>query len=123
MNIYRICEVERAIEFLQATKFFKDDIYTKCALCQSPGDVFAADVYYHANCYSSYILQFKRDVEKLLEDDFCNNVKDRETNKLINEALDKLDLASAAYSVSTVCDNVNEFLKSKSKGMRIIFTK
>ena len=115
--------MERAIEFLKAIKFFKDDVYTKCSLCRSPGDVFAADVYYHTNCYSSYILKFKREVEKLLEDDFCNNVKDSETETLINESLDKLDLANTAYSVSTVCDNVNELLNSLEKGMKISYLK
>ena len=32
------------------------------------GDVFAADIMYHSNCLSSYILHFKRELRQLIND-------------------------------------------------------
>ena len=49
-------------------KFFKDDIFTRCAAIKNEGDVFAADIMYHSNCLSSYTLRFKRELRQLIND-------------------------------------------------------
>lgn len=111
--LYRICEVERAIELIQSTRFNKDDVYTRCVLFQTPGDVFAADVYYHRNCFSAYILKFKRDVEKLLDGEFS---ADCSTERQVDAIIDQLDMTNNAYSISSVCDDINESLRSDKEG-------
>ena len=113
-TIYRISVKERAIELLQASRYFKDDVNTRCILLQSPGDVFAADVYYHNKCFTAYIIKFKRDIEALLATDFCEDINDNNTKLVINEALDKLDLTGKAYSLSIVCNSINDLLTSKN---------
>lgn len=118
-TLYRISEIERAIELLQSSKYFKDDVHTRCILYQSPGDVFAADVYYHKNCFSSYILKFKREVERLLESDFSGDIKDSDTEKQVNVIIDKLDMTNNAYTISSVCDDINESFCSSKKGMQV----
>ena len=59
---YRVCKVKRAKQVLLAMKFFKVDVFTRCAVTQNEGDVFAADIMYHSNCLSSCILGFKREL-------------------------------------------------------------
>ena len=49
-------------------KFFKDDVFTRCAVIQNEGDVFAADIMCHSNCLSSYILRLKRVLRQLITD-------------------------------------------------------
>jgi len=113
-NLYRISAVKRAKQLLLASKFFKDDVHTRCALLESPGDVFAADIMYHNNCLSSYILKFKRDIELMTaesEDDFN---EDAET--LVDDYIDGLQLTDKAYSISNVRDDINKRLKANKIG-------
>ena len=49
-------------------KFFKDDVFTRCAVIQNEGDVFAADIMYHPNYLNSYILRLKRVLRQLIND-------------------------------------------------------
>ena len=62
----RICEATRANFFLSAIKFNKDVVYTRCALIEKPGDVYAADVMYHKNCLSNYLRKCERELEAIL---------------------------------------------------------
>ena len=64
--LYRIGGDKRAKELLAASRYFKDDVFTRCSLLNKPGDVFAADVLYHKNCLSSYTLKFKRELQVLI---------------------------------------------------------
>ena len=46
---YRLCEMNRAKNFIKAYNFNKGKVYNKCILYKTPGDVFAADIYAHKN--------------------------------------------------------------------------
>ena len=51
-----------------AIKFNKDEVFTRCILCKTVGDIIAADVMYHKNCMTNCIMKFQRDVGEILDD-------------------------------------------------------
>ena len=107
----RICENRGAKLFLSATKFFKDTVYDRRSLLGNIGDVFAADVLYHKNCMSSYILKFDRELDQLINSD--DTVFDNSTEDVFDRAISNLDVNNEAHYVSNVQDSVNqEFEKS-----------
>ena len=65
-KFYTISEHHRAKILLLATRFFKDDVQTRCIFLKIPGDVFVADVMYHKNCLSGYVLKFRQGVELIM---------------------------------------------------------
>ena len=75
VKIHRICEMKRAKQLILAMRFFKDEVYDRCVLLETAGDIFAADIKYHSNCLSNYLLNFKREVELIVSDehDFTKN--------------------------------------------------
>ena len=68
-------ETRRAKQFLSAIKFNKVEVFTRCILCKTLGDIFAADVMYNKNNLTNYIVKFQRDVTEILDDndDHCDN--------------------------------------------------
>ena len=66
---YRICEIKRAKRLISAMRFFKDEVYDRCVLLETAGDIFAADIKYHSNCLSNHLLKFKREVELIVNDE------------------------------------------------------
>ena len=66
-KILRINEVRGASFSLPAIKFNKDEVFTRCILLGSPGDIFAVDIMYHKNCLSNYLRKFKREVEMIMD--------------------------------------------------------
>ena len=65
-KLMRISEARRASLFLPAIKFDKDEVFTRCILLGSPGDIFAADIMYHKNCLSNYLRKFEPEVEMIM---------------------------------------------------------
>ena len=62
-KILRIIEARIASLFLSAIKFNKDEVFTRCILLGSPGDIFAAEhKNYHKNRLSNYLRKFEREV-------------------------------------------------------------
>ena len=114
-NKIRVCERRSAQKLLSATRFFKDDVHTRCVLLESPGDVFAADIPYHKNCMSSYILKFKRELEWVMMDDEDN--VDDSVEALFNDVLQTLNLRQEAHYISTARDLLNDRLKEGNLGM------
>ena len=56
----RICEEDRAKNFLNATLFFKDSVYTRVCDLEDVNRVFGADLLCHKDCIKSYIIQYER---------------------------------------------------------------
>ena len=71
---FRIEDTKRAVNFLNAYNFNKDVIYTRCILWKSAKDLFTADFMYHKPYMEGYLLQFKRNVETIV------NFKEGEKN-------------------------------------------
>ena len=99
-NLFRISSFKRAKQLLLASKFFKDNVYTRCVLFESPGDIFPSDVMYHNNCISAYILKFKRELELMSnenDDEFSSK-----SDILINDFIKNLQIVNNAYPLSLV---------------------
>lgn len=107
----RICEATRANLFLSAIKFNKDIVFTRCALIQNTGDVFAADVMYHKLCLSNYLRKFEREVETILNPPVpTGNSKLRE---LFLDFVKTINLKFHAYSLSDCRQLFNEILEKE----------
>ena len=102
----RISVMKRAKQFLSATKFFKDDVYTRTIFLNNVGDVFAADILYHRNCLSNYILKFRRDLQLIMDNE--EDTMDEDGVTLVDEIIEQLNLKNEAYHLSDVRDMVNK---------------
>ena len=69
--------VSQKVLNFSVNNFNKDVVHARCILYQTVKDHFAADIMYHKNCMSTYILKFKRDIRTLLDNDedvnFCGD--------------------------------------------------
>ena len=63
----RISEYDRATLFLDALKFYNDEVMTRCDFLNTAGDVFAADILYHRNYLRQYLLKYNRQVVVLFD--------------------------------------------------------
>ena len=63
---YCISEKPRAVNFIRAYNFSKDDVHTGCILYKTPGDIFAADIMYHKTWLDLYFYKFRKDIENIL---------------------------------------------------------
>ena len=110
----RICEPRRAKQLLTAVKFNNDDVYTRCILYKTIGDVFAADLVYHKNCMTNYLVKFHRDVSDLLDenDEQCN---DDTVNVYFVEMIKTLELEKRGYAVSDCRDVLNTQLNKTAE--------
>lgn len=117
---YRICEKKRAKQLLLAMKYFKDDVDKRCVFLETVGDIFAADLVYHSNCLSNYILRFKRDIELLMNDK--DDLDEAEgSDKIFKDLMENLDFQHHAIYISTLRDLMNAKFLEKSSGSYIHF--
>lgn len=65
--------MQRAKQFLPAIRFNKDNVFARCILYKTVGDIFAAGVVYHKNCMTNFIVKFQRNVNKIFDcnDEYC----------------------------------------------------
>ena len=115
---YRICEIKRAKQLKSAMSFFKDEVYDECVLLETGGDIFAADIKYHSNCLSNYLLKFKREVGvELVVHDEHGSTKNEDIYQMFRDIIERIDLLHQAIHVSTVCDLLNERFHAENIGM------
>ena len=109
VNRYRISEKSRAMNFIRAYNFFKDDVHTRCILYKTPGDIFAADIMYHKTCLDLYFYKFRKDIENILsyEDDEINE----QMETIFNDVVASLELELHGYALSDIRDIMNERLQ------------
>ena len=117
---FRVSEHQRATRFLAALKFNKDDVHRRLIFCESVGDIFAADVMYHKNCMSGYLLSFERDFHRIQE---ISEELDKESDDVLKEAVDKLcstlELTTKGYALSDCRDSINKSLEKADKKLTI----
>ena len=103
-KILRIIEARIASLFLSAIKFNKDEVFTRCILLGSPGDIFAADIMYHKNCLSNYLRKFERKVEMIMNPslDSAENV---EIINIFQEFVRTINIKNHAYCLSDCRDS------------------
>ena len=60
--------IEQVNSTVQKTLRQQLDVQTRYVLRKTPIDLFVADVLYHKNCLSGYVLKLKREVELIMRD-------------------------------------------------------
>ena len=119
-KILRISEARRASLFLSTIKFNKDEIFTRCLLFGSPGDIFAADIMYHKNCLSNYLRKFEREVEMIMNPplDSAENV---EITNIFQEFVRTINIKNHAHFLSDCRDSYNEVLNRQEMNGNFFF--
>ena len=116
----RISEPGRAKQFLRTIRFNKDDVYTQCALLNSPGDVFAADIMCHAGCIKNYIQRFQRDVGQPMHYD--EETVNADWTNLFLEMVSTLELHKKGYAISDSRDASNTKVEDAVCYVRLLHT-
>lgn len=117
---FRISENARAKHFICAYTFHKDDVYTRCVLYKTPGDIFAADVMYHKKCLETYFSKFRREVEAvLLYEDTRNDTE--EVLNIFKTMVYSLELDSHGYAVSDIRQLLNQRFIEEEIGMYLLY--
>ena len=98
-----------ASRFLSAVKYNQDDVSIRCALINSVGDVYAADLLYHKSCMGKYILKYNRMVQKI-EDN-----QQRESNDVdfpeVAELFEGLQSETHGYRLTDITTEINKQFK------------
>ena len=94
-------------------KFFKVDVFTRCAVTQNEGDVFAADIMYHSNCLSSCILGFKRELWQLI-----NDQNDLDETDILKNSIKDINLKHHTVYISMIRDSMNSKFQKQSGGIQ-----
>ena len=112
-QLYRVSEMKmgstRASKFLSAMAFNEDHFHNQYIYCQSVGDVFAADIYYHNACMSSYILCYERQVERIVKN-FRRESEEEIHDDGLKEIFEKLDFHTQAYRLTDITERINNDL-------------
>ena len=99
--------------------FFKGDVFTRCTVIQNKGDAFAADIMYHSNCLSSYILRFKRKLRQLLNDQDDLGETDIDGKAEIFESVIKdINLKHHTVYISTIRDSMSSKFQEQIGGIQ-----
>lgn len=59
---FRVCEEQRANNFLAAAAYYKDIVFDRIADLDSDQKIFAADIFAHGRCIKAYIAKYQRDI-------------------------------------------------------------
>ena len=63
-----ICETWWPKHFLSPVRFNKNNPIARCILRKTVGDIFTADVVYHKNCMTNFIIRFQKDINETFDD-------------------------------------------------------
>ena len=87
---------------------------------KTAGDIFAADIMYHSNCMSSYLLAFERELSRINEmvDDIDSSSVDLITSA-VDDLCSTLQLSIRGYSLSECRDMINIKFEESDKGITI----
>ena len=114
---FRTEDSKCAVNFLNAYHFNKDVVYTRFLLYKSAKDLFAADIMYHKWCMEGYLLQFKRNVETIVN--FQKEEKNIDKGHLqvaFKGVLSSLDLETRGYALFDIRDMLNQRLQINNTG-------
>ena len=113
--LYQICDPNRARLFLAAYSFNKDEVWERCVLYNSIGDIFAADLVSHNDCMKGYVQKFRRSLNTLnnLVNE-CTETSSTAVEEMLSEYCDTLNFDTTGYDLSTCREAVNRRLSEKS---------
>ena len=109
-DVFRICENERAQSFLDVTKHYLDEVYTKKSTLNTTQDVFASDVYCHKFCVNNYLLKYT--CNKSADENPKKIKKKCEIQKPFDTFISEINFTEHCYSLSEIRDRVNALLSS-----------
>ena len=109
-DVFRICENERAQSFLDVTKHYLDEVYTKKSTLNTTQDVFASDVYCHKFCVNNYLLKYT--CNKSADENPKKIKKKCEIQKPFDTFISEINFTEHCYSLSEIQDRVNALLSS-----------
>ena len=110
---FRISEGPRAKKFLEATCFFKDDVYTRTCDLQDIESVFGSKIYCHGQCTKRYLIKYDRAKESS-ECTMCDkNIQYRKQawDHILQEIEDGL-AKGLGYELSYVRKRMNDYILS-----------
>ena len=113
---YRICDIKRAKQLVSTKRFFKDEVYNRCILLETAGNIFTADIKYHSNCPCNYLLKFKQEVELIVNDKY-NFIKNEDIGQTFRDILGRIDLQHQTIHVSTIRDLLNKNVHAENISM------
>ena len=113
---YRVSEDPRTQKLLEAAKYLMDDVYTRISALEDPDSVFAADLFYHKNCFPNYIAKYNTAKAESENPKSKETVKgNRETFKTYVELITKIlnqDIRDMINSDNPEIDKKNNELKA-----------
>ena len=107
---FRICEYERAQSFIDATKYYLDEVYTRTSTLNTAEDVFANDLHCHKLCINNYLLKYKR--QKSADENPNNIKKQYQIQKSFDAIISELNFSENGYALSDIRDRINGLLDS-----------
>lgn len=108
---YRICEKKSATNFLEATRYFKDSVFSRTSLLKTVEDVFGQDIYVHKDCLRQYIIKYERAVandNKSKIETVRQDVIDLVTNHIC-----PLLRSGKGYALTNIRDDINKALPAE----------
>ena len=55
---HKVLEDPWTEELMETAKFLMDDVYARICDLEEPNSIFAADLFYHTNCFPGYIFKY-----------------------------------------------------------------
>ena len=105
---YRVSEGPRTQKLLEAAKYLMDDVYTRICDLEDPDSIFAADLFYHKNCFPNYIAKYNTAKAESENPKSKETVKGkRETFKTYVELITKILNQGRGIAISDVRDMIN----------------
>ena len=105
-KLYRICDNKRAKTFISAYRFNQDDVFSRCSIYTTAGDVFAADLVSHGTCMNKYLLKYQRDINEIVNFDVHSDPGD-DILLAFDYMLSEIDLTKNGYTISSCRDIMN----------------
>ena len=106
-KLFRVSDPNRAKLFIAAYRFNQDDVFARCSIYSTAGDIFAADVLSHKLCMKNYLVKYQRSVNDLA---ICyqSKIDAKDILTAFESMLSEIDLTKKAYSIATCRDMVNQ---------------
>ena len=109
-----------AWKFLAVANFHQYDAYGLTIFCMKPGDIFAADILYHKNVLTNYVIKRQRGMEKINE--YSHKAYEtsgkQELLKVFENLFSQLDLNCRGYKLSEFRQNINASLNNPEANLK-----
>ena len=97
--------------FLWVIKMSLDEVYTRCSTCKTVEDIFAADTVSHKNFMKTYLLQYQRNAEEIINYHEADDDSDIDAEGAFRAMLSQLHLDTKGYAISVYRDILNSELE------------